>query len=298
MTQTRLLARIAALVITALCVLTLGARTAAIGQTTPAATPHRIISLVPAVTEMLFAVGAGDAVVGVSNYDHYPADVNTRTRVGALVDPDYERILSLKPDLVIVYGTQNDLVSRLTRAGIPYFGYEHAGLRDITATIRALGDRVGHSIEATREADRIQSDLADIRRRVAGQARPKTILVFEREAGSVRGAFASGGVGFLHDMLETAGGANVFADVQRQSVQFTAEMLLARAPEVILELRPTEGWSEERIAHERDVWKTFASVPAVRANRIYIFDDESMLLPGPRVVDAVRRMADVLHPRS
>lgn len=297
MTRIHARPRIAALLITALCALTLGLR-AAPRQTAPAAAPHRIVSLVPAVTEMLFAIGAGDAVVGVSSYDHFPPEVNARTRVGALVDPDYERILSLRPDLVIVYGTQNDLTSRLTHAGIPYFSYEHAGLREITATIRALGDRVGHAIEATREVDRIQTGLADIRRRVAGQSRPKTMLVFEREAGSVRGAFASGGIGFLHDMLEVAGGTNVFGDVQRQSVQFTAEMLLARAPDVILELRPSEGWSADRIARERDVWRAFAAVPAVRTNRIYIFDDDSMMQPGPRVVEAVRRMATALHPGS
>ncbi len=298
MTHLRVRARFAMLVVAALCVLAVGLRPVAAPQTTAAATPHRIISLVPAMTEMLFAIGAGDAVVGVSSYDHYPPEVNTRTRVGALVDPDYERILSLRPDLVIVYGTQNDLVSRLTQANIPFFSYEHAGLADITSTMRALGDRIGHSTEANRETDRIQTGLADIRRRVAGQSRPKTILVFEREAGSIRGAFASGGIGFLHDMLETAGGANVFADVQRQSVQFTAEMLLARAPEVILELRPSNGWSAERLAREREVWKAFASVPAVRTNRIYIFDDDSMMQPGPRVVESVRRMADALHPRS
>jgi cobalamin transport system substrate-binding protein len=265
------------------------------GQSTE---PHRIVSLVPAVTEMLFAIGAGDAVVGVSSYDHYPAAVASRTRVGALVDPDFERILSLRPDLVVVYGTQNDLVGRLTRAGIAMFNYEHAGLADITQTMQQLGDRTGHSIEARREVDRIETGLATIRRRVAGQHRPPTILVFEREPGALRGMFASGGIGFLHDMLDTAGGANVFADAKRQNVQVSTEMLLASAPEVILELRPSEGWSADRIARERSVWKTLASLPAVRTNRIYIFDDDIYLVPGPRVLEAVQHIADVLHPRS
>ena len=269
------------------------------GQTPPQSTlPHRIVSLVPAVTEMLFAIGAGDAVVGVSSYDHYPPAVDSRTRVGALVDPDFERILSLRPDLVIVYGTQNDLVNRLTRAGIAMFNYQHAGLADITQTMQQLGDRTGHSADARREVDRIEAGLTAIRRRVAGQSRPKTILVFEREPGALRGMFASGGIGFLHDMLETAGGANVFADAKRQNVQVSTEMLLASAPEVILEVRPSEGWSADRLARERDVWKTLASLPAVRANRIYIFDDDMYLVPGPRVLEAVQHIADVLHPRS
>jgi iron complex transport system substrate-binding protein len=261
----------------------------------PPQAPHRIISLVPAVTEMLFAIGAGDAVVGVSSFDHYPPAVETRTRVGALVDPDFERILSLKPDLVIVYGTQNDLVARLGRASLPVFNYEHAGLADITDTIRKLGDRIGRSAEGRREADRIEQGLADVRRRAAGQPRPRTALIFERDAGSLRGMFASAGIGFLHDMLDVAGGTDAFGDVQRQSLQLSVEALLARAPEVILELRPDEAWSADRLARERDVWKTLASVPAIRNGRLYIIADQRVLVPGPRVVEGVRLMFEALH---
>jgi len=258
--------------------------------------PRRIVSLVPAVTEMLFALGAGDAVVGVSSFDHYPPAVESRTRVGALVDPDFERILALRPDLVVVYGSQNELVGRLGRANLPAFSYEHAGLADITDTIRKLGDRIGRSAEARREADRIDNGLTDFRRRASGLPRPKTALVFERDAGSLRGMFASAGIGFLHDMLDVAGGADAFGDVQRQSLQLSVETLLARAPEVILELRPDEGWSADRLARERDVWKTLASVPAVRDGRVYIIADQRVLVPGPRVVEGVGLMFAALHP--
>src|SRR5262249_53298470 len=157
--------------------------------------PRRIVSIVPAVTEMLFAIGAGDAIVGVSSFDHYPPAVESRIRVGALVDPDFERILSLRPDLVIVYGTQNDLVARPGRANVPVFNYEHAGLADITTTLRKLGDRIGRSADARREADRIEHGLDDVRHRASGQPRPKTALIFERDAGSLRGMFASAGIG-------------------------------------------------------------------------------------------------------
>jgi iron complex transport system substrate-binding protein len=258
--------------------------------------PRRIISLVPAVTEMLFAIGAGDAVVGVSSFDHYPPAVESRTRVGALVDPDFERILALRPDLVIVYGTQNDLVARLGRANVPVFNYEHAGLADVTATLRKVGDRIGRRADANREADRIEAGLDDFRRRASGQPRPKTALIFERDAGSLRGMFASAGIGFLHDMLDVAGGADAFGDVQRQSLQLSVEALLARAPEVILELRPDEGWPADRLAREREVWKALGSVPAVRSNRVYILADQRVLVPGPRVVEGVALMFAALHP--
>ena len=101
--------------------------------------PQRIVSIVPSVTEMLFAMGAGPRVVGVGNFDRYPPEALTRPKVGGLIDPDVERIISLKPDLMVVYGTQSDLRAQMDRAGIPMFLYQHAGLADITSTIRELG---------------------------------------------------------------------------------------------------------------------------------------------------------------
>ena len=241
-------------------------------------------------------MGAGEAVVGVSSYDHFPPAVESRQRVGALVDPDFERILSLRPDLVVVYGTQNDLITKLERANVATFNYQHAGLADITNTMRRLGARVGHVAEANREADRIEGDLAAIRQRVAGAPRPSTVLIFGREAGTLRAMFASGGLGFLHDMLEVAGGTDAFGDIKRENIQLSAEMLLARAPEVILALRPSENWDAARLARERDVWKALPALPAVRDGRVYILTNDVLLVPGPRVTEAVKMMAGVLHP--
>jgi iron complex transport system substrate-binding protein len=109
-----------------------------------------------------------------------------------------------------------------------------------------------------------------------------------------RGIFASGGVGFLHDMLNVAGGANVFADVQRESVQTTTELILARRPQVVLELRSTVEPNE--IEKERAVWSALPALPAVRTQRIHILADPSLTVPGPRVADATELMARALHP--
>ena len=261
------------------------------------ASPQRIVCLIPAVTEMLFAIDAGDQVVGVSSFDHYPPAAETRTRVGALVDPDFERIISLRPDLVVVYSTQTDLIARLDRAHLPLFRYQHAGLADVTATMRTLGARIGRGREAEREATRIERDLDAVRTSVAGRRRPRTALVFGREAGALRGIYVSGGIGFLHDMLEVAGGVNVFGDVRQQSLQASAELLIARAPEVILELRPNEGWSEDRLRQETAIWKGLPTLPAVRSGRVYILADDRLLVPGPRITDAVRMMAAAIRGR-
>jgi cobalamin transport system substrate-binding protein len=254
------------------------------------AAPQRIISLIPSVTEMLFAIGAGPRVVGVSSFDRYPPEVQSRTKVGGLIDPDVERILKLRPDLVVVYGTQSDLRTQLERARIPVFLYEHAGLSDVTATIRAIGGRVGARDKAGRLADEIESRIQRVRSRVSGRPRPKTLLVFGRDSESLRGIYASGGIGFLHDMLEAAGGTDVLGDLRRQSVQATSELILARAPEVILEVREGAGVRNLR------AWDVLPSVPAVRTRRVYLLAGDEMVTPGPRVAVAIERIATVLHP--
>jgi len=258
-------------------------------------TPRRIVSLVPAVTEMLFAIGAGPQVVAVSSYDQDPPEVRTLPRVGALLDPDVERILSIRPDLVITYGSQTDLQQQLGRASIALFDYRHAGLADITTTMRRLGAVTGHAKQADDRADLLEQRIRAIREKAASLPRPRTLLVFGRERGALRNIYASGGRGFLHDMLEAAGGSNIFADVARESVQATTELILARAPEVILEVRSADILTAEEASREAASWAPLASVPAVRSKRVVVLTGRGLTVPGPRVADVVQQIADALR---
>jgi iron complex transport system substrate-binding protein len=257
--------------------------------------PRRIISLIPAVTEMLFALGAGDRIVAVSSFDKYPPQVEKLQRVGALLDPDLERILALRPDLVIVYGSQADLRKQLERAQVPMFVYSHAGMADVTTTIRTLGARIGEERNATQLIETIERRLAAVRHRVGGLPRPRTLIVFARDRLALRGIYASGGYGFVHDMVTAAGGENIFADVKQQAVQATTELIIARRPEVILELR-AEPLAPEDERAELAVWKQLTTVPAVRAGRVHIIADPRTVIPGPRIGEGVEAIAKVLHP--
>jgi iron complex transport system substrate-binding protein len=267
------------------------------GQAQSARAISRIVSLIPAVTEMLFAIGAGPQVVGVGTFDEYPPAIEKLPRVGALLDPDLERILSLRPDLVMVYESQTDLRRQLERATIPTFIYKHAGLADIAETMRLLGARIGRTAEAAEATRKIEDHLAQIRARVKGRRRPRTLLVFSRDAMTLRGIYASGGVGFLRDMLEAAGGQNVFDDVKKQSVQATTELILARKPEVIIEFR-SGAMPPERRKQEIASWASLASVPAVRNGQIVLIADQRTVVPGPRVAEGTEIIARALHPEA
>ena len=264
----------------------------AIAQPDP---PRRIISVIPALTEMLFAIGAGPQVVGVSSFDRQPPEVRALPRVGGLIDPSIERIILLRPDLVILYASQSDPQEQLARAQIPVFSYAHGGLAHVTETIRTLGARTGRPASAERVAASIERRLEAIRESVKGRERPRTLLVLDREPLALRNIYASGGIGFLHDMLDVAGGTNVFADIERESVQPTTETILTTAPDVIIEVRVGADLTAERIDREHRVWQTLAGVPAVRQGRVYILTGGDLVVPGPRVAEATDRLARVLR---
>jgi iron complex transport system substrate-binding protein len=258
--------------------------------------PQRIVSIVPAVTEMLFAIGAGPNVVAVSSFDAWPAEVKGLPRVGALLDPDIERVLQLRPDLVVVYGSTPEVREKLERAGIATFPYVMGGLDNLMGTIRRLGRAVGRAQEAEKVAAGLEARFDAIRARVAGRKRPRTLLVFGREPGTLRAIDASGGVGFLADIVTLAGGENVFAAEKREAVRVSTEGILAAAPEIVIDLHYGRTLSAEQIDLERAAWRTLPALPAVRDGRVALLVGDEFVVPGPRLADAAEAIADVLHP--
>jgi iron complex transport system substrate-binding protein len=258
----------------------------------------RIVSLVPALTEILFAIGAGPQVIAVSSFDDDPPEVERLPRVGALLDPDTERILALRPDLVLIYGSQVELSGQLTAAGIRTFSYRHGGLDDLRPSFIALGELTGREEAARRAIDAIDARFEAVRSRVAGRRRPSVLLVIGHEPKSLRHLDASGGAGFLHDLVELAGGRNVLEDIDRQAVRVSTEMLIARAPDVVVDLHYTREMTEADRRAEQETWKGLSSVPAVRNGRIHVLHGDRLVVPGPRIADAAEEYARAIHPEA
>lgn len=262
---------------------------------TAAPPPSRIISIVPAVTEMLFAIGAGPRLVAVSSFDHWPPEVETLTKVGGLLDPDVEKIISLRPDLLVLDASQAEVIEKAKAAGIRVFPYSLGGLDNVTRTMRELGRIAGTEREAEAAASTVEQRLEAVRQRASGRPRPKTLLVFGREAGALRGIDVSGGVGFLHDIVQLAGGDNVFGGEKREWVRVSVESILAAAPEVVIELHYGYHLTPLRLRSEIAVWKTLAALPAVRSNRISLLEGDKYVVPGPRVVEAAEEIAAAIN---
>jgi iron complex transport system substrate-binding protein len=258
----------------------------------------RIISLVPALTEILFAIGAGPQVIAVSSYDDDPPEVMQLPKVGALLDPDTERILAMRPDLVLTYGSQASLDQQLKAGGIRTFSYRHGRLADVAPSFRALGALTGHAAEAERAVAGLEQRFAEVRKRVGGRPRPAVLIVIGHEPESLRHLDASGGVGFLHDIIELAGGRNVLGDMRRQAVRVSTEMLITRAPDVIIDLHYSRYLSETDRREDMAAWRIVPSVPAVKAGRVQLLLGDHLVVPGPRIGAAAEEYARAIHPEA
>jgi len=262
-------------------------------------TARRIVSLVPAATEMLFALGAGDRVVGVTDFDSYPPPVVDIPKVGALLDPNVERIFELQPDLVVTYRTQSTLTARLESAGIRSFSFVTGSIGDMLSTIETLGGVIGEPETARRVAAEIEASLELTRAQGSSRAsggRPKVLLAHSRDAGVIGSFYTEGRPSYLNELVEIAGGENLFADVGMTSFQPSLEQVLERSPEVIIELLPASGGAPGSIRRRLEDWARLESVPAVRNDRVYVLADDYLLLVGPRIHLVAARLAGVIHP--
>ncbi len=266
------------------------AQSAAFGQI-----PQRIICLAPNITEAVFALGAGDRVVGVSQYAAYPPEATSKPRVGALYNPALERLVMLRPDLVIIQQKHEKVESLCRQRGIPVLTVSMTSVESIQAGIRTLGERLDRRETARALCSRIERDLADVERRVAGKPPVKVFLCLGRTPGSLKGLFTVGSRSFLSELIEVAGGQNIFADVQKEYPQVSAESLLARAPEVIIETYPSQELSQARRQRLLKDWRVMSALPAVREGRISFVTDDYVLLPGPRIGRIAERLAELLH---
>ncbi len=257
---------------------------------------RRVVSMAPSIVESLFAIGAGDRVAGVGDWCSHPAEAAERPRVGGEMDPDFERLLALQPDLIIVQGKAETLRTFCDRHDIPMLHVDMNSERTIYAGLRTIGRAVGKEEAADRLAATIRSELAQVARRVAGRPRPRVFLCMGHRPGSLRGLASAAGHTFLSELLSIAGGQNIFADLEQDYPPISKERLVERRPEVIVELHPGEALSEAARDTLRADWQKLASLPVVKNQRIHLLTEDYLMIPGPRVAQAAARIAEAVHP--
>jgi iron complex transport system substrate-binding protein len=271
-------------------ILALGASLAANAQQ-----PKRIVSTSPYITETLFALGLGPRVIAVSEYCRYPAEAAKLPRIGSYLQPNVEVIARLKPDLVLIERLPNQTRPQLSTLSIPTTEIEVGNLRRNLDNVRIIGRAAGASAEAEALIKRIETSMEAIRQRAKGLAAPSLAFVVGRSPGRLDGLIVVGGGSYLSELITMAGGRNAFGDSSLGYVKTSLETMLRRNPDVIVdmgEMAETVGVTEVQKKAVVSLWGTQKTLKS----RVYAVASDIYVVPGPRMVDAVRSFASMLHP--
>jgi len=255
------------------------------GATTP-----RIVSLAPAVTETIFALGAGSELVGVSDYCDYPPAAQKLPRVGSFLTPDVEQIIALTPSLIIgadISSNQRE-ISALHAMGYRTATVADNSIAEIEHGIERVGVLTGREQAARQLAAAVSRQVAATRARVAG-LKPRRVLMVVGHQPMV----AVGPGSYLDQLIRLAGGINIADGAAESWPRLSIEYIIAMKPEVIL-----DGQMGSDQASMPDFWKSYPSIPAVRDGRIYGYPQDPTLHPGPRIAKSLAIIAARIHPEA
>ena len=253
--------------------------------------PHRLVSLAPNITEIVYALGLGNELVGDTDNCDFPPRATSKPHVGTMVNPSLERIVALKPDLALGTPEANrrETADQLERLGVPVYGVTANTLAGTLASIEDLGKVLGHAAEASRLVAQMQVRIDRVENRIKGRPEPRVLFVVW-----YRPLITVGPSTFIADVIRAAGGNPIGENLKGEWPRLTLEELLPLSPDVILfpktesfspgleEFRGLPGWKDLR---------------AVEDGRMY-FVSETIERSGPRLVDALEELANLLHPRQ
>jgi iron complex transport system substrate-binding protein len=265
------------------------------GQMTEEA--RRIICAAPSVTEIVFALGMGERVVGISDFSTFPPEARKVSHIGGLINPNKEKITSLQPDLLIIQGQNESLARFCEEYRIRFVSIEINTLEDIWTAIHTIGQTLRAKENASALIQKIKDDLQDIKGRIQNRPLKKVFLTLGHTPGDLTGLMTTGPGTFLHELVSVAGGKNIFSDASGLYPQISKESLVKRQPEVILEVIPG-GIPEEKLKLLKKDWSQLPMLPAVKSGNIHFLFEDFLLIPGVRIARTVRRFAEIFHPEA
>ena len=257
-------------------------------QLTLNATAMRIISLAPHVTEQLFAIGAGERIVGAVDYSDYPEAAKQIPRIGGYSRLDLEQILALKPDLVVGWqsGNNSQQLERLEALGLTLYRSEPRRLDDIASGMERLGRLTGNESNANNQATHFRQQVEQLRSAAQGRA-PRTLFyqIWDRPLMTVNGEH------LINEVITLCGGRNIFAALPLLTPKVSTEAVIAADPEVII----ASGMGAER-PEWLDAWRQWPQLRAVKGGRLYVINPNLIQRATPRLLDGVAQMCRLINP--
>ncbi|NWF56077.1 MAG: cobalamin-binding protein [Syntrophaceae bacterium] len=254
--------------------------------------PRRIVSVAPNVTEILFAMGLEDRLVGVSTYCQYPPDALQKEKIGGYINPSLEKIVALRPDLVvgIAEGDLKTFVDKLASLNVPVYITNPRDALEVMTSIQKIGEVTFAPEPARRIVRSMEERVRRVQDRVQGRPRPRVLHILDFNP------LISAGKGtFVDDLIRLGGGRNVAEAAVGKYPRFSMEEILLQDPEVILLASMKSG---DPLVKQRRWWQRWKTISAVKQGRIYVLDSDLIHRPSPRMVEGLEQVARAIHPEA
>jgi iron complex transport system substrate-binding protein len=243
---------------------------------------------------VIYALGDLDSVVGVTVYDEFPLEVVDLPKVGGWINPNYEAILALKPDLVVIMKDQDiSFGDKLRELGLKTFtAKSNDSISDILQSITDLGQMLGKEEQAQKLTGHIKTNLDQINEKNKNSSKKSVLLVVGRNPGSLEDIYVIGTNNYINELIELAGGENIIKN-ERNALKITKESIFSLNPEVIIEINHLKSDREAQIL---EIWKSLKQVDAVKNNQVYVLSSKVLLHPSQRIVEGAQILVDILNP--
>ncbi len=257
-------------------------------------TPKRIVSVSPNLTQVIYGLDAWENVVGVTIYDEYPPEAKDLPKIGGWVNPNYEAILALKPDLVVLMKDQDAIFGKKIRdLGLKTFtAHSNDSIKDILQAISDMGEILGKREEAKKLSFYIQTSLDEISELTKNIKKKRALIVVGRNAGTLEDIYVIGTNNYIDELVTLAGGQNVVKN-ERTALKISKEAVYHFNPEVIIEINHEKTDKEKEII---DIWGNLTQVDAVKNGQVYILSSKVLLHPSQRIVEGAQVLTEALHP--
>jgi iron complex transport system substrate-binding protein len=255
---------------------------------------RRIVSLLPSFTQIVVALGAGDRLVGRTQFCPTAGVSPAAVVVGAALDANFEKILSLKPDLVLVKQSMTEQRRKLEALGLPILDLPTDKIADAFIAVEEIAQRLGLAANGRALTDRLRQELQRVHQAAAGRPPVRALLVIGHAPGELREIYAAAPGTFLDELLALAGGVDVLPAGPAIFPKINAEEILRADPEAIIVFAPGEDGSPTAQAAELNVWRALPFLRAVKNGRVHRIVDANALSPGPEMAQTARRVAELL----
>jgi iron complex transport system substrate-binding protein len=252
--------------------------------------PQRIVSLAPGITETLFALNLGDKVVGVTSFCDWPPEAKHKPQVGGFINPSIEKIVSLQPDLVIATadGNRKDTVQQLERVGLIVYVTNPSDTKEILASILHIGEITSSEKNARSIVGRLRKRLANVTAQTREKIKPRIFFQIGLDP-----VITTGRGTLINEVIGLAGGINIAGSDTARYPRYSAEGIMAGAPDIILFAPMAQ---DREFAAVKNYWQKFKEIPAVKNNKIYPVETDLISRASPRIIDALEKMALIFHP--